>query len=255
MPEPAPAPETPQFDTAEYHGVTTPDWCRTCKQPIVSTYYRVKGEMACAGCAEIAKGQVPVHTAGAFARAVVFGCFAAVAGLVLYAAVGITTGLEIGFVALAVGYIIGKAMMKGSNGMGGRRYQIVALILTYAAVSLAAVPIAISAYMKQNTAQTQVAQQQASNPTSQAPTGSSTSESAQPPVGQANAGTTAAEEQQMSLGKAFGSLFLIGIASPILGLQDPVNGAIGLIILFVGLQIAWKTTAGSVFEVEGPYNV
>jgi len=57
------------------------------------------------------------------------------------------------------------------------------------------------------------------------------------------------------LGKAFGSLFLIGIASPILGLQDPINGAIGLIILFVGLQIAWKTTAGSVFEVEGPYNV
>jgi len=249
MPEPAPAPETPQFDTAEYQGVTAPDCCRTCKQPIVSTYYRVKGEMACAGCAEIAKGQVPIHTAGAFARAVVFGCFAAVAGLVLYAAVGIITGLEIGFVALAVGYIIGKAMMKGSNGMGGRRYQIVALILTYAAVSLAAVPIAISAYMKQNSAQTQTTQQQASDPSSQAQTGSSTAD-------ETNAGTTAAaEEQQMSLGKAFGSLFLIGIASPILGLQDPINGAIGLIILFVGLQIAWKTTAGSVFEVEGPYNV
>ena len=37
-----------------------------------------------------------------------------------------------------------KAMMKGSGGIGGRRYQVAALLLTYGSVSMAAVPIAIS---------------------------------------------------------------------------------------------------------------
>ena len=31
--------------------------------------------------------------------------------------------------------------MKGSNGQGGRRYQITAALLTYAAVSMAAIPV------------------------------------------------------------------------------------------------------------------
>ena len=37
----------------------------------------------------------------------------------------------------------GKAMHLGSRGVGGRRYQLVAVLLTYLAVSLSAVPIAI----------------------------------------------------------------------------------------------------------------
>jgi hypothetical protein len=236
MPEPAPAPETPQFETAEYQGVTTPDWCRTCKQTVVGTYYRVKGEMACASCAEVAKGKAPAGSHGAFARAVVFGGFAAVAGLVLYAAVAIITGWMIGYVSLAVGFIIGKAMMMGSRGLGGRRYQITALALTYAAVSLAAIPIALSDYIGNDTSPQSAQVQQQASPES-APA--------------ADQG-----EQQMTLAKATGSLLLFGLASPFLSLAEPVHGFIGLIILFVGLQIAWKITAGSeVPEVEGPYNV
>ena len=38
---------------------------------------------------------------------------------------------------------IEKAIMKGTNGIGGRRYQIAAVALTYAAVSLSAIPIGI----------------------------------------------------------------------------------------------------------------
>jgi hypothetical protein len=46
--------------------------------------------------------------------------------------------------SLAVGYIVGKAMMKGSAGLGGRRYQVVAVALTYAAVSLSFIPLVVS---------------------------------------------------------------------------------------------------------------
>jgi hypothetical protein len=53
--------------------------------------------------------------------------------------------------------------------------------------------------------------------------------------------------------KILGSLILVGLASPFLELQNPVHGAIGLIILFVGIQIAWRLTAGAQVDVLGPF--
>jgi hypothetical protein len=70
-----------------------------------------------------------------------YGIGAAVAGLILYATFAIATGIVIGYVSLAVGWMVGKAILKGSGGVGGRRYRITAALLTYAAVSMAAVPI------------------------------------------------------------------------------------------------------------------
>jgi hypothetical protein len=46
---------------------------------------------------------------------------------------------------------------------------------------------------------------------------------------------------------------LIGLASPFLALENPVGGAIGLVILFVGMNIAWKLTAGPKIEILGPF--
>ncbi len=65
-------------------------------------------------------------------------------GLAFYAGFTIVTDIYIGYVSLAVGWLVGKAIMLGSKGIGGRRYQIAAVILTYAAVSLAAIPIAMA---------------------------------------------------------------------------------------------------------------
>jgi hypothetical protein len=76
----------------------------------------------------------------AFAKAIVFGLGAAIVSSLLYAAFTIVTHIEIGYVALGVGYLVGKAMMTGSANRGGRNYQIAACILTYFAVSMAAVP-------------------------------------------------------------------------------------------------------------------
>jgi hypothetical protein len=64
--------------------------------------------------------------------------------MILYAAFGIITGLVIGYLSLAVGYIVGKAILFGSGGIGGRRYQIAAALLTYVAVSIAAIPMGIA---------------------------------------------------------------------------------------------------------------
>jgi hypothetical protein len=50
------------------------------------------------------------------------------------------THIQIGYVAIGVGYLVGKAMLVATKGVGGRRYQIAAAVLTYLSVSMAFVP-------------------------------------------------------------------------------------------------------------------
>src|SRR5207249_5933947 len=57
----------------------------------------------------------------------------------------------------------------------------------------------------------------------------------------------------MGLAKALGLLVLVGLASPFLALQNPLNGALGLLILFIGMNIAWRLTAGPKIDILGPF--
>jgi len=56
----------------------------------------------------------------------------------------------------------------------------------------------------------------------------------------------------MSPARAVGLLALLGLASPLLALAHPAQGLIGLIILLVGIQIAWKITAARQLNISGP---
>lgn len=225
---------TPQFGTAEYAGVSGTEHCSFCKQPIGRRYYRVNTAMACAGCGERAQYEVPKDSHAGFTRSLIFGLGGAVLGLIIYAVFAITTGLVIGYVSLAVGYIVGKAIKMGSRGAGGRRYQIAAVALTYAAVSLAAIPIYISIYAKQRGAHQPVQVQQSTSDAEQ--------DSQRPPA------------EHKAMGAALLQLAFVGLASPFMDLMgDPFHGLIGLVILFVGLRIAWKITAGSELQILGPF--
>jgi len=226
---------TPQFTTAEYAGRAGTEHCQFCQQPIGARYYRVNGAMACPSCGERAQHETPKDSHSRFMRGLFFGIGGAVLGLVLYAVFAIATGLVIGYVSLAVGYIVGKAIKTGSKGAGGRRYQIAAVLLTYASVSLAAIPIDLSVYAKQ----------QKTHSSGAAP---SRADSGQAPS------AAGGGEQRSSLGGALLTLAFLGLASPFLELaQDPFHGLIGLVILSVGVRIAWRLAAGRETEIFGPF--
>ncbi len=238
---------TPQFATAEY--AASGDSCKSCKQPITGTYYRINGVMACERCTNQLQSQIPKDSHAAFVRALLFGVGAAILGLILYAAFGIITGIEIGYVSLAVGWLIGKAMRKGSNGVGGRRYQIVAAGLTYAAVSMAAVPIYISQVSKEKAAKPpQVQTAPSSAPSNSIDASSSGSAPAKPDNPAASD-----SKPKMNFLAALGALALLGLASPFLELQNSVGGAIGLVILFVGIRFAWQQTGAPKIDIVGPF--
>ncbi len=241
----------PQFATAEYARKSGDDRCRTCDQALVGSYYRVNGALACTSCARQVAQKLPTDSHQMFVRGVTYGVGGAILGLILYSTIGIVTGLMIGYVSLAVGYIIAKAIKIGSKGIGGQRYQIAAAVLTYAAVSLAAVPIGISQIVKMKQQHTQPRIEQVQPRPVQ-------SSEASPNAGVSiQRAPQQATRPQMKLGSAIGALALAGLASPFLGFnQDPIRGWIGLIILFVGIRIAWKLTEGKVqSSVIGPFEV
>jgi hypothetical protein len=208
MPENANGP-VPQFATAEYVNPAGAATCKACGRTLGTSHYRVNGVATCPQCAERLRDELPKDTHAAFVRGITFGIVGAVLGLILYVTFALTTGLVIGIVSLAVGYLVGKAMVMGSKGQGGRRYQIAAVMLTYMAVSLSAVPIALY----QHSAQT---------------------------------GVPSFDIAKVS------ELALLGLASPFLDLSDPTHGVIGLIILFVGIRIAWRMTAAKSVNIVGP---
>jgi len=234
---------TPQFGTAEYKSASGPDLCKSCQQQLSGSYYRINGLLACESCTRKLREQTPKDTHSAYVRGIVFGVGGAIAGLILYSAFGIITGIEIGYVALAVGWLVGTAIKKGSNGIGGRRYQIVAVALTYAAVSMSAVPIGISYMMKQKPASV----------ISHSPYGSSATDSRPGTASSDEPATSTPAKAKMSLGAAVGALLFAGLASPFLELQDGFSGLIGLVIIFVGMRIAWKMTGAPPLEILGPF--
>ena len=177
-------------------------------------------------------------------RGILFGVGGAIAGLIVYSLFGIITGIVIGYVSLAVGWLVGKAIKAGSKGIGGRRYQIVAIAFTYAAVSLSAIPMGIAQFVKEKKNEAKTTQS-VNAPSSTANSGDSAQTS--------TPATNEAAKPKMSRGAVIGALLFAGLASPFLELGDEPGGIIGLVILFVGMNIAWKLTAGLKIDIIGPF--
>jgi hypothetical protein len=231
--------DLPQFATAEYAHIPGSERCRICSNLISGDYFRINNQMACANCAQQALSGQPADSHAAFARGLLLGIGGAVLGLILYAGFAIATGWTIGYVALAVGWLVGKGMIKGSNGLGGRRYQIAAVILTYAAISLSAIPIAIGDYLK--------------NPEASAGKSQNGAASAENSGNQSSSAPKSSSSE--NFGALAGRLLLMGLASPFLEFSaSPASAALGLFILFIGLRIAWTLTQARALAVEGPYS-
>jgi len=218
--------------------------CSRCHAAITDEYYSIDGNTLCAACrtAVEAEAEVP-RGAGPFIRAGVFGLGAGIAGAAIYYAVIAITNFEIGLVALLIGYMVGWAVRKGARGRGGRRFQILAVALTYGAVAWAYAPIIFTQAAK--------AQKTPSATASTAPTPPSTETSA--PAQNASA------QSDMTVTRAVGALFvLVGVifTLPLFVVFGTLpSGAITAIIMFVGMRRAWSMTAAPVVQVYGPYRV
>jgi hypothetical protein len=120
--------------------------CGYCQKPLRVQYWQIAKRRACAECRNVVEREVAASNSVArFFGALGFGALPALGGSIAWIALSKLTGYEIGFLAIAIGFFVGKAVRKGAGGFGGPRYQALAIFLTYSAIALANLPGAVTA--------------------------------------------------------------------------------------------------------------
>ena len=235
------------FDRARYAGDPPPaDACAFCTRALSGSYYRVGQHLACEPCAQRAESLVPPDSHKAYSRAVLFGVGAAIVGCIGYALFQILSGIVLGYLAIGVGYLVGWTMKKGSGGLGGRRYQITAALLTYAAVAVAFVPIAMHEMAVHRRGVSQPATQQAQANDAQAAQSDAAKATGKP-----------ASAQKVGFGGFLLAVLMllgVGLISPFLMLSTSIaHGVLNLFIIYLGVQFAWKAMVSPRIVVDGPF--
>ena len=130
------------FESASPSDGAPPAVCASCNEPIRVVYYEANGSVVCSRCR--GKLEAQLGSSGGmrrFRRALGFGLGAAIAGALFYYGFQVITGINLGLVAVLVGFMVGKAVFVGTEHRGGRRYQVLAVVLTYFAIASTYVPL------------------------------------------------------------------------------------------------------------------
>ena len=192
--------------------------------------------MVCPLCAQRIQSGQQAPPPLSLLRAALYGGAAALAGCLLYALVAIVLHAEIGLIAILVGWMVGKAIRHASEGMGGRPQQILAVTLTYFAISTSYIPVMLYQISNHPPAAAQQAQ-------------------AQKRSGEVTSDGDAGEGGRMTLGKLAFALLTLAAIAPFLSLTASLSGLISLFILFIGLQRAWRMTGRTEIVLTGPFQV
>lgn len=267
-------PEPLQFDHA-----ATPDSsgeaaekptipCSRCSKQLATYYYSIDGETVCAQCKQTAaRSGEAQQGGGAFLRAALFGLGASVLGAVIYYGVIALTGFEIGIVAILTGFLVGVGVRAGAKGGGGRRYQIMAVGLTYLSVGMAYAPLAFKGFAegKKNDAIV-VAEDDREAVDSLAEDDEVDRErieedSAEAALAAADSGSVVANEAAvgpsgLGIALALGATFLFIFVLPIMMVVGSLpSGIISALIIGIGMRQAWQMTGGHVVSITGPFKV
>jgi hypothetical protein len=217
--------------------------CVACHTSIQTVYHHINGKVFCSRCraavesaAKTPRGLVPLMTAG------LFGLGAGAVGAAIYYAVIAFAHLQIGLVAILIGYMVGYSVRKGARGCGGLRFQVLAVALTYASIALAYTPIAVNRAL--------------AGPGAQNLSSSATSSSGQAVAapGRRRATTASPGGFRLLLSLAFVLAFVAALPVLVVVGSFP-SGLISAFIIFIGMRQAWRMTGAPQLEILGPYRV
>ena len=235
--------DVPAFDVVDAVTPVGAAPCAECRGAIVDTYYEAEERVICASChARLTSGESLTAASGSFSRALGFGVLAAVASAAGYVALLATAGRELTLALFLVGLMVGKAVRVGARGHGGRRFQWLAVVLTYLAVATTYVPFLLKGYSR----------------VSLAASASATGEVFLDPGARfltVAATPLPATTPAPSLGRAavgFGALLLLAVAAPVL---ESANNVVATLVMFAAIVQAWRMNRRVNRTITGPYRV
>lgn len=125
-------PDLPDATPAATPGAAPYLWCSDCRAPMRAQYYVVNERPLCAKCRpSYARRIARTDGRGAMVRVGLQGGLVALIGVgVLAAVITVFPPARI-FVVVPIGYLVGKRMMSALDGYSARRYQYLAVSLTY----------------------------------------------------------------------------------------------------------------------------
>ena len=217
-----------QFDRVEGAGPPAPPACAQCRRPL-DEYFSVGGQhMFCRTCVD------GLRNSASFWQSLLYGAGAALLGSIVWFAILKLFNYELGLIGIVVGLFVGFAVRKGARGLGGGKFQALAMALTYLSITGSYVPLVLkgmveAAEKKDEAGGDEAANDQAADPTNPAKA---------PAPGAAPAAKKAPD--QVSAGAlvlAFAMVFAISLASPFLSGAD---NFMGWIIIGIALYEAWK---------------
>jgi hypothetical protein len=275
-PQPDSHSEPLQFDVAEGGTANaarlTASGCARCAQPITTAYYEINRAIVCPSC-RAAMDSASDSKLRRVLAAVGLGALAALGGSILYFAVAAITGREFGLVAIVVGFMVGKAVQKGSRGRGGWAYQTLAVSLTYLAIVSTYIPLIAKDFQKMPARSARHADPLRSTDTlaiaandSASPNAAAESPAANVPPDSGfpitQAGTPIADRSASARPPAhlaFGTIVLgIGalvLLAAIIPIAAGFSNIIGLLIIGIAVFEAWKLNRRVAVTVAGPYRV
>ena len=232
--------EVPKFDVVDAVTPVGTAPCAECRGPIVDTYFEADDGVICVTCEARIAATRASDDAGSFGRALLFGIASAVAAAAIYFAALTATGREITAIVLLVGFIVGKAVRVGSRSRGGRRFQWLALSLTYLAIAATYVPFVMKGFSP------------ASRTSSIELLPATTNGGAFLVV---NPVATAPAPPPASLGKAavdYSGLLLLAVVAPIL---EGMRHVFTLLLIAAAMFLAWRMNRRAAMTIVGPYRV
>ena len=229
---PAGESEDLQFQKAEFTGRT----CTFCKSAIGDTYYQIQGRDACATCAHArTAAQTATDSGGKMMKALLWGGGAAIAGSLAFAFVAYL-GFQLAILSIGIGWLVGTAIKKGTQGHTSRKYQIIAVLLTYLAIATSYVPLVIAQVI------THKGEKDKDGKTVPAAPAAEPEAKVRPAATGGSPG--------LALLMALGLILVLPFVD---AFSSMPGGLLTLLIVFFGLQQAWKQTAPDDALIAGPY--
>jgi hypothetical protein len=241
-----------RFDRADYAGAqpASPP-CAVCRGSLGTEYWKWQRLVFCTGCRpKITTKLAESQSVRTTVRAGLLGGGVALLCGVGYAVFVAVTNMQLALVTIGIAYVVGRVIRKASGGVGGLRFQILAVVLTYVASTMGYAPGILRAVSAEANEKSQTADV-ASAHESSAP-GDPGGPAASPPRSQDAGKPSFSLSSLGALVYVFAVLFRIMLEAPFLELSA---APLGVVIVAIGLWQAWKLTRGVPLEVEGPYRL
>jgi len=234
MSQPPDSTDDLQFTNVEPSNTAAPaQTCILCHQPIASEYFAIGNKVLCPACSQRVLAAPTGSKFSRLAKATLMGLGAGLVGALIWFLIRRVAHLEIGLVAILVGYMVGKAVRKGSGNLGGRGYQILAVVLTYSCIAANYMPDIFEEAFNDIRAPHSTT----------APTNS----------------VTASPREHLSPPRLALAIVLVLVLGFGLALAAPflagAHNLIGLLIIAFALWQAWKMNAHRPLPITGPYRL